>query len=261
MPLRILVVAATLSLAFLHLAGQHSVSAFSSCSSQVPKFRPATITGHSKYFFQFPIRQQQWWQLQSEQNSEESTNIEAAALPPSDKDTENAENETTSSSPPSLEAATPATTKAKKASVATMISQENKRILIEELGYRRADVERLKFELAPSIIDQRTKCPAEGMPSAWCRSEQELALERDAAMRNKLEQESKFPLKIPLIGISLILFGKGFGDALITIIKVNTNFPGASLAEEFLGIPVLLIDAVCTVVGAALAWWTWNNMK
>ena len=264
MPSRTLVVAATLSLTILELASQNPVAAFSICSSRVPKLCPAatTSTGHSRAFStQFPIRQQQWY-LQAESNPEEASKIAASAsLPPSDNDdTNDAENETTSPPPPLLEAATPATT-ATTASVATMISQENKRILIEELGYRRADVERLKFELAPSIIEQRTKCPADGMPASWCRSEQELALERDAAMRNKLEQESKYPLKIPLIAISLILFGKGFGDALITIIKVNINFPGASLAEEFLGVPVLLIDGVCTILGAGLAWWTWNTMK
>ncbi|CAB9530054.1 expressed unknown protein [Seminavis robusta] len=144
-------------------------------------------------------------------------------------------------------------------SVATMMSQENKRILIEELGYRRKDAERLRLELVSSIVEKRLKCPTEGIPEEWCRSEQELT--RESRMMQRLEQESQYPLKLPLIGISLILFGKGFGDALITIIKVNMDFPGASLAEQFLGVPVLGIDMLCVVLGGALGWWTWKTMK
>lgn len=147
----------------------------------------------------------------------------------------------------------------KTASVTTMISQANKRVLIEELGYRRPDIERMKFELAPSLIEQRVKCPVEGMPASWCRSEEELS--REKSMMDKLEDESKYPLKLPLLATSLVLFGKGFGDALITLIKVSTDFPGASLTEEFSGVPVLLIDAVCTVLGTSLGWWTWKTMK
>ena len=148
---------------------------------------------------------------------------------------------------------------ATSASIPMMISQDNKRILIEELGYRRKVVERLKFELAPVLVEKRVKCPESGVPESWCRPQAEV--DQENLMVQKLEKESKFPLKVPLIGIGLILFGKGFSDALITIIKVNINFPGASLTEEFMGIPVLFIDLICTVVGAALGWWTWNNMK
>jgi len=178
--------------------------------------------------------------------SDPESSVETAALPPSndESNTDNVENEI-------LTAAAAVTT---SASVATMINQESKRILIEELDYRRRDVERLKFDLVPSLIERRVRCPEDGIPNSWFRSDEEL-------MMDKLEQESKYPLKLPLIAVSLILFGKGFGDALITLIKVNIDFPGSSLVEEFMGIPVLLIDAVCTVLGASLAWWTWTNMK
>eukprot|EP00979_Chaetoceros_neogracilis_P011112 scaffold2689_cov267-Chaetoceros_neogracile.AAC.8 len=178
--------------------------------------------------------------------SDSESSLEIAALPPSNADSNanDLKNEILSA----------ATGNPTSASVATMINQESKRILIEELDYRRRDVERIKFDLAPFLIERRVRCPKDGMPNSWCRSDEEL-------MMDKLEQESKYPLKLPLIGVSLILFGKGFGDALITLIKVNIDFPGASLVEEFMGIPVLLIDAVCTVLGASLAWWTWTNMK
>jgi hypothetical protein len=178
--------------------------------------------------------------------SDSESSLEIAALPPSNADSNanDLENQILSA----------ATGNPTSASVATMINQESKRILIEELDYRRRDVERIKFDLAPFLIERRVRCPKDGMPNSWCRSDEEL-------MMDKLEQESKYPLKLPLIGVSLILFGKGFGDALITLIKVNIDFPGASLVEEFMGIPVLLIDAVCTVLGASLAWWTWTNMK
>jgi hypothetical protein len=147
----------------------------------------------------------------------------------------------------------------KSASVATMIPQETKRVLIEELGYRRVDVERLKFDLAPVLVERRLRCPEEGMPESWCRSQAEL--QQENSMMRRLENESQYPLKVPLLGISLILFGKGFSDALITIIKVNISFPGVSLADEFMGVPVLLIDVVCVTAGAALGWWTWKTMK
>ena len=81
------------------------------------------------------------------------------------------------------------------------------------------------------------------------------------AMLDKLESENRYPLKFPLLAIGTILFGKGFGDALITLIKVNIDFPGANLREDFLGVPVLAIDSACVVAGAALASWTWNTMK
>lgn len=146
-----------------------------------------------------------------------------------------------------------------KASMATMISRENKRVLIEELGYRRSDVDRLKFDLAPAIVENRLKCPDSGIPGEWCRSEQDI--EQESRMMQQLEQESKYPLKFPLLAISLVLFGKGFGDALITIIKVNIDFLGASLTDEFLGVPVLLIDLVCIVLGSSIGFWTWKTMK
>jgi len=150
------------------------------------------------------------------------------------------------------------------ATVPTMISIENKRILIEELGYKRRDVDQLKFEMAPVLVEQRIPCPTTGLPASWCRSQEEFIMEQEnkqARLMEKLEQESKYPFKVPLLGASLILFGKGFSDALITIIKVNMNFPGSSLVDEFLGVPVLLIDALCVAAGASLGWWTWNNMK
>jgi hypothetical protein len=39
------------------------------------------------------------------------------------------------------------------------------------------------------------------------------------------------------------------------------QFKGASLTEEFMGVPVLGIDFVCLTVGVALGTWTWQNMK
>ena len=185
-------------------------------------------------------------QSDQESSAEDAAISTNAALPPSTNPESLVDDDTAAA----VSAAT------KSASVATMISQEKKRILIEELGYRRRDVERLKFDLALTLVDRQVRCPEGGadLPKAWFRPENELMME-------KLEQESKYPLKLPLIGVSLVLFGKGFGDALVTIIKVNTSFPGASLVEEFLGVPVLLIDAVCIVLGASLAWWTWTNMK
>lgn len=187
------------------------------------------------------------WQLH-DANKESQDQAANAALPPS-------------AGPPSEEdeilasiASAPTS-----ASVATMIPQETKRVLIEELGYRRKDVEELKFDLAPVLLEKRTRCPAEGMPVSWRRPQEEL--EQENSMMQRLENESKYPLKLPLLGVSLILFGKGFSDALITIIKVNMDFPGASLVEEFLGIPVLLIDAICVAAGAGLGYWTWKTMK
>jgi hypothetical protein len=184
-------------------------------------------------------------QMDPEASAENAATTTNAALPPSTNPDDSTDDDMASA----VAAAS------KSASVATMTSQENKRVLIEELGYRRRDVDRLKFDLALTLVERQVRCPESGeIPEAWFRSENELMME-------KLEQESKYPLKLPLIGVSLVLFGKGFGDALVTLIKVSTSFPGASLTEEFLGVPVLLIDAVCTVLGASLAWWTWTNMK
>ena len=182
--------------------------------------------------------------LSSDQNQAEESTL-PQALPPSSSTDDSSEEDILLSTLSS----------SSSSSVATMINQETKRILIEELGYRRVDVDKLRFELAGPIVEKRLRCPSEGIPDSWCRSPEDLS------MMEKLENENKYPFKIPLLGISLILFGKGFGDAFITIIKVNTNFPGATLTEEFLGIPVLLIDAICVVVGAAIGTWTWKNMK
>jgi hypothetical protein len=59
----------------------------------------------------------------------------------------------------------------------------------------------------------------------------------------------------------LVLSGKGLSDAIVTAIKVSMQFKGASLTEEFMGVPVLGIDFVCLTVGVALGTWTWQNMK
>jgi hypothetical protein len=173
------------------------------------------------------------------------------ALPPatdtSDGGASEKSNEIDTSTP--TEAAPVATT-------ALFINQQTKRILIEELGYKRAEVERLRPELAQPLVEKRTFRPST-MPEEWMMAEEDTA----RAMLDKLESENRYPLKFPLLAVGTILFGKGFGDALITLIKVNIDFPGATLAEEFLGVPVLAIDAACVVVGAALASWTWNTMK
>jgi len=137
-----------------------------------------------------------------------------------------------------------------------MINQESKRILIEELGYRRSDVERMRPQLAAPVIARRLPCPAGGMPERWVDAELVVQMQR-----SKLENESKYPLKIPLLGISLVLLGKGLGDLIITLVKVSIDFPGATLAEEFMGAPVLLIDGVCVVLGLALGSWTWKTMR
>jgi hypothetical protein len=133
------------------------------------------------------------------------------------------------------------------------MTNEMKRILIEELDYKRRDVEQMRVELVSPIIAKRLKCPSEGMPSEWKM--------REDGMLQKLENESKYPLRGPLLGVSLVLTGKGLSDALITLIKVQQGFKGASLAEEFMGVPVLGIDALCVFVGVGIAWWTWNTMR
>ena len=182
----------------------------------------------------------------------------ATALPP--PTTSNADQETTeqealapSEVPPAAAAATSGT----PATAALFINQQTKRVLIEELGYKRAEVERLRPELAQPIVNNRTFRPSEGVPEEWMMAEEDTT----RAMLDKLESENKYPLKFPLLVVGTILFGKGFGDALITIIKVNIDFPGATLTEDFMGVPVLAIDAVCILAGAALASWTWNNMR
>jgi hypothetical protein len=139
------------------------------------------------------------------------------------------------------------------ATTAFMMNQSSRRILIEELGYRRQDVDCMRVEIAGSIIEKRLKCPPEGMPASW-------KIEKTNGMMERLENESKYPLKVPLLGVSLVLAGKGLSDAIVTAIKVNMAFNGASLTEEFMGVPVLLIDFVCVILGIALGTWTWKNM-
>uniref|UniRef100_A0A6U0Q9U7 Uncharacterized protein n=1 Tax=Eucampia antarctica TaxID=49252 RepID=A0A6U0Q9U7_9STRA len=144
-----------------------------------------------------------------------------------------------------------------------MITNEMKRILIEELGYKRQEVNQIRIEIVDQIISKRIVCPLDGMPSTWYREDDDESAEPSSQdrMLQKLENESKYPLKAPLLGISLVLGGKGLTDALVTVIKVNMGFQGVSLMETFMGVPVLAIDFACVVLGVALGTWTWNNMK
>ena len=80
-------------------------------------------------------------------------------------------------------------------------------------------------------------------------------------MKEKLKAESKYPFFFPLLAASAVVGGKGLTDAAITLIKVSIGFKGASLSEEFLGLPVLGIDGACVVVGVALATWTWQTQR
>ena len=178
-----------------------------------------------------------------------------AELPP--PTTSDADHETTEQEALAPSEAPPAATPVTPATVALFINQQTKRILIEELGYKRAEVERLRPELAQPIVTNRTFRPSEGVPEEWMMAEEDTT----RAMLDKLESENKYPLKFPLLAVGTILFGKGFGDALIAIIKVNIDFPGATLTEDFMGVPVLAIDAACVLAGAALASWTWNTMR
>lgn len=150
-------------------------------------------------------------------------------------------------------------------SVQTMLTAETKRVLIEELGYRRRDVERMRVELAGPIIEQRIRSPPgnKEMPEAWLDPDLPIAsTPSNDRMLQQLQSESRFPLKFPLLGISAILFGKGLSDALITLIKVNQGFPGATLTKVFVGgIPVLAIDALCVLAGASLGAWAWTAMR
>jgi len=165
-----------------------------------------------------------------------------------------------------LETTSPPIEDAKTSSQTTfMITREMKRTLVEGLGYTRKDVERIKVALVPEILQKRIRSPTP-MPTDWIDKELEMLLRNDNApetsnMMKKLEEEGKYPLKFPLLGISLVLFGKGFSDALITIIKVNMDFPGASLTASFQGIPVLAIDVLCVIAGLGLGLWTYNTMK
>ena len=85
--------------------------------------------------------------------------------------------------------------------------------------------------------------------------------ESASRMKAKLRNESRFPLKLPLLGVSAVLGGKGFTDALLMITKVSIKMPGASLSEEFMGVPVLGIDVVCVAAGLSLGAWTWKSMQ
>jgi len=219
--------------------------------------RSTTSGKHSRSYQSFPQRHTNLL-AQSEENengeSTESGNI-SAALPPAAPDisslppAKDDNDEDTPTSPSSAPG---------DGTTALFIDQKTKRILIEELGYKRGEVERLRPELAQPILTQRMYRPnTEALPDEWLLSEDDT----NAALIKRLEDESKYPLKFPLLGISLVLFGKGLSDALITIIKVNIDFPGASLTEQFMGVPVLAIDAVCVGVGVALASWTWKTMK
>jgi len=145
-----------------------------------------------------------------------------------------------------------------------MITREIKRIMVEDLGYKRKEVDSIRLDLVANIIKNRVQCPSEGMPADWVDQDREYAnksVQENSNMMERLESESKYPLKFPLLAVSLVLFGKGFSDALITLIKVNIDFPGASLTVQFQGIPVLAIDGLCVIVGAGMGLWTWKTMK
>lgn len=106
--------------------------------------------------------------------------------------------------------------------------------------------------LAEAKVDGPT--PPPGLNDAAPPSSQE-------RMRAKLKAEAEYPLFAPLLGASAVIGGKGLTDALLTVAKVSAGMKGASLSETFLGVPVLAIDAVCVVVGAALASYTWSTMR
>lgn len=143
-------------------------------------------------------------------------------------------------------------------STAVMMSQEMRRVLIEELGYRRRDVDRMRVELAAPVIAKRARCPEGGMPASWYN----ITPDDDLRMqRQQLEDESRYPLKFPLLGVSLVLSGKGFADLAITLIKVGIDFPGASLSTTFQGVPVILVDALCIIAGGGLGIWTRKTMR
>lgn len=183
--------------------------------------------------------------LYSNGGDDDATNDEApveavkALIPSSDSSESNYE---ASSAP----ASTPGVT-------TFMITREMKRILVEELGYSRKDVDAMRVELAGPIVEKRMNCPEQGMPEEW--------IDQSRALASRLENESKYPLKVPLLLVSTVLFGKGASDAIVTLIKVNMDFPGASLMEEFMGVNVLGIDAVCIAAGLALGVWTWKTMQ
>jgi len=193
---------------------------------------------------------------------EEGGVINAAAplaLPASDNDqlcSQQMTNNTSTSTSTSNSTATATT-----AITAFMITNEMKRVLIEELGYKRQEVNQIRIELVDQVISKRIPCPPDGMPSTWYEEKEDAEISSQDRMLQKLENEGKYPLKAPLLGVSLVLSGKGFTDAIVTVIKVNMGFQGVSLMEKFMGVPVLAIDFVCVVIGVALGTWTWNTMK
>lgn len=90
---------------------------------------------------------------------------------------------------------------------------------------------------------------------------QEAAPSSQERMKAKLQAEAEYPLFAPLMFGSAVIGGKGLTDALLTVAKVSAGIRGASLAETFLGVPVLLIDALCVVAGISLARYTWTTMR
>lgn len=52
-------------------------------------------------------------------------------------------------------------------SMAVMMSRETKRVLIEELGYSRKEVKRLKFDCAHEIVQKRFRRPKGTLPAHW----------------------------------------------------------------------------------------------
>jgi len=82
-----------------------------------------------------------------------------------------------------------------------------------------------------------------------------------ARMRAKLKKEAEYPLFFPLFGASAVIGGKGLTDALLAFARVAAGMRGASLGDTFLGAPVLGVDAVCIVVGTALAKYTWETQR
>ena len=80
-------------------------------------------------------------------------------------------------------------------------------------------------------------------------------------MKAKLREESRFPYKLPLLGASAVIGGKGLTDGMLTVVKVVAGIRGSTISEEFLGMPVLAIDAACAAGGIALGAWTWKTMQ
>lgn len=113
-------------------------------------------------------------------------------------------------------------------------------------------------QLITQIYSMDSPCDPESSSSL---DAEERSKESASRMKAKLRNESRFPLKLPLLGVSAVLGGKGFTDALLMITKVSIKMPGASLTEEFMGVPVLGIDLVCVAAGLTLGVWTWKTMQ